>query len=144
MTGSTAIEGGCHCGTVRYRIDGEIDWVAHCHCDMCRKASGGTVMTWLRVPAKALRFTGDEPQRYQSSRQLFRSHCPVCGAQIHCAADDEPGWAYVTVASLDRPEEVPPGRADWTADALPWITLDPHLPTNPGEPPDNAVGDQGS
>lgn len=144
MTAPKVLEGGCHCANLRYRIEGEIDWVAHCHCNMCRKASGGTFMTWLRVPAKALQFTGEQPQRYESSPRIFRSHCPNCGAQIHGDPECEPGWTYVTVASLDRPDEVAPTRADWTADALPWITLDSHLPTNPGDPPDSAFGKAGS
>lgn len=33
--------GGCHCGNLRYQIDGPVDDVAHCHCTICRRTSGG-------------------------------------------------------------------------------------------------------
>jgi hypothetical protein len=34
------IEGGCHCGAGRYRIDGEAMTHALCHCTDCRRSAG--------------------------------------------------------------------------------------------------------
>ncbi len=36
------IEGGCNCGAIRYRIEGEPLAVAACHCTRCRGQSGHT------------------------------------------------------------------------------------------------------
>ncbi|HEY2357583.1 MAG TPA: hypothetical protein VGH86_09040, partial [Phenylobacterium sp.] len=38
MTGAT---GGCQCGAIRFRIDGELGEASICHCRMCQKALGG-------------------------------------------------------------------------------------------------------
>jgi hypothetical protein len=37
------ITGGCQCGAVRYRIEGDLGRASICHCRMCQKAFGGPV-----------------------------------------------------------------------------------------------------
>lgn len=34
------IEGGCLCGSIRYRAERIAGPLVHCHCHMCRKAHG--------------------------------------------------------------------------------------------------------
>ena len=60
-------EGGCLCGAVRYRIQGAPNWVAHCHCNSCRRACGSVVMTWAGYPAENYRITRGSPRRHESS-----------------------------------------------------------------------------
>jgi hypothetical protein len=35
----------------------------------------------------------------------------------------------VTIASLDNPRPFPPQKDIWTEDKLPWVKLDPELPS---------------
>ncbi len=35
---SDALEGGCLCGAVRFSLTPPTDFVAHCHCQSCRRA----------------------------------------------------------------------------------------------------------
>ena len=56
-----SIEGGCLCGAVRYRCVGEPLWVAHCHCQSCRRASGSVVMTWAGFRGENYRFIQGSP-----------------------------------------------------------------------------------
>ncbi|KPW91720.1 hypothetical protein ALO50_01812 [Pseudomonas syringae pv. cerasicola] len=37
--------GGCHCGGLRYQFDAPLRDIAHCHCSICRRTSGATVVT---------------------------------------------------------------------------------------------------
>ena len=32
--------GHCHCGTIRYEVQGEPKWSALCHCGDCRRYAG--------------------------------------------------------------------------------------------------------
>jgi hypothetical protein len=45
--------------------------------------------------------------------------------------EDAPQWPRldVTIATLDDPTPFPPGRAIWIEDKLPWVLLDPSIPT---------------
>ena len=50
--------GGCHCGQLRYQFSGPLHDIAHCHCSICRRVSGGIVTTWITVPASSLSMAG--------------------------------------------------------------------------------------
>lgn len=138
MAGEEVHEGGCLCGAVRYRITGPIDSVAHCHCSMCRRASGGIVVTWFTVPRERLALTQGEPAVYRSSGHGERGFCPTCGAQLTFSSSEAPGEVDVTLATLDRPENHPADRHVWTSGRLPWLHLDEHLPTHPEFTPTGA------
>ncbi|MFQ5775190.1 MAG: GFA family protein [Kiloniellaceae bacterium] len=130
-----AHEGGCLCGAVRYRIDGPIDSVVHCHCSMCRRASGAPVVTWLTVAADRFALTKGEPVRFKSSDHGERGFCPTCGAQITFVTRHRPQEVDVTVGSLDHPEAHPAERHIWTSSRLPWLRLDEELPAYAGFSP---------
>ena len=38
---SPTASGGCLCGGVRYRVQGPLRPILQCHCEMCRRATGG-------------------------------------------------------------------------------------------------------
>ena len=120
--------GGCLCGKLRYRIDGPIDSVGHCHCGMCRRSSGGIVVTWVTVPAERFTFTSGTPAVYQSSEDAKRSFCRDCGAQITFWSKQTPGEIDVTLATLDDVAEHPADRLVYVKDRLPWLHLDEGLP----------------
>ena len=128
--------GGCLCGGIRYEVTAPVDAdVAHCHCSMCRRASGAPVVTWFTVPPEAFRVTRGTLKTWHSSPKGVRGFCPDCGCQISFRHDDFPGQLDVTVASLDDPASAPPSRHIWTSSRLPWTHLDDDLPRYPQETP---------
>ncbi|MGV8527467.1 GFA family protein, partial [Pseudomonas aeruginosa] len=46
--------------------------VAHCHCSICRRTTGGIVTTWATVPPAAVRWLAGEPAEYASSANWTR------------------------------------------------------------------------
>jgi hypothetical protein len=50
-----AIDGGCQCGIVRYRLEGEPLGVAVCHCIECQRQSGSAFGMSLAVPSGAFK-----------------------------------------------------------------------------------------
>ncbi len=138
MSSEAIEEGGCLCGKVRYTMGGPVDHVVHCHCAMCRRASGGTVITWVTAPLDRFAFTRGEPALYRSSATAERRFCSDCGAQLTFWSETAPSTIDVTVGTLDRPQNYPAERHIWTSSRLPWLRLDEHLPGHPEFTPSDA------
>ena len=45
-----AYEGGCLCGSARYRATGPASNACYCLCRSCRLASGATPVAWATFP----------------------------------------------------------------------------------------------
>jgi hypothetical protein len=74
------IEGSCHCGGVRFQIDGKVDEVTTCDCSLCEMR--GALMA--KVPETALVVAGDELLTlYQWNTQRARHYfCSRCGIYV--------------------------------------------------------------
>ena len=125
--------GGCHCGNLRYQLDAPVNDIAHCHCSICRRTSGGIVMTWTSVPVEAFKWLAGSPTTYDSGPTCVRYFCNNCGAQVALLSRNSPDMMDVTIATLDHPELNPANRHIWTDSRLPWLHLDEHLPGEPEE-----------
>lgn len=121
-------EGGCLCGQVRYRGEAEPSHVVHCHCAMCRRASGAPFVTWASFPGAAFAWTSGAPRILASSANVERGFCDACGATLSFRYVDRDDEIDIAVATLDRPEAVTPDRHIWTKSRLEWIHLDDGLP----------------
>lgn len=121
-------EGGCHCGALRYRLEGDLTDVAHCHCSICRRVSGGLVVTWLTLPCSGFTWLAGTPKRYMAPATCSRYFCANCGAHVALTTVLSPDSIDVTVATLDHPERVRANRHIWTGSRLPWLHLDDDLP----------------
>jgi hypothetical protein len=135
MAEQLVAEGGCLCGSVRYRIIGPIAPGAHCHCSMCRRSTGGMVVTWVTVPLAAFTITAGAPRRFRSSPGAERSFCGQCGAQLTFRTEAAPTLIDITVATLDDPASHPPDRHIFSLDRVPWLHLDPALTDYPEDTP---------
>lgn len=120
--------GGCQCAALRYQFEAPLRDIAHCHCSVCRRCSGGIVTTWLTVPLASFRWLAGTPAEYASSASCTRYFCPGCGAQLALFSTLSPATLDVTVATLDRPELAPADRHIWVQSRLPWLHLDEQLP----------------
>ncbi|CAG8869037.1 hypothetical protein PS627_03344 [Pseudomonas fluorescens] len=121
-------EGGCHCGNLRYRLEGDLDDVAHCHCSICRKVSGGLLVTWITLPYPRFQWLCGTPRAYRAPGSCTRYFCGKCGAHVALITLHSPQTIDITVATLDEPELAPPQRHIWTDSRLPWLHLDENLP----------------
>lgn len=129
------LTGGCLCGAVRYEIaaKGVTHQPAHCHCSMCRRASGAVALTWLTCTPEAFAVTKGEMKIYQSSAEARRGFCGACGSPIAFLPGNPPVEIDVTLGSLDDQDSLPADRNIWTFSRLPWLKLDEHLPDHARE-----------
>lgn len=125
--------GGCHCGNLRYQFDAPLKDIAHCNCSICRRTSGGTVMTWLTVPLTSFQWLAGSPATYDSGPTCIRYFCGNCGAHAALFTRNSPQEIDVVIATLDHPELAAPARHIFIENRLPWLHLDEHLPGREGE-----------
>ncbi len=128
---TTTLEGGCLCGRHRYKITKPVT-ATHCLCESCRRASGGTLVTWVTVPTGGFQWTTEPPAFFVSTPKVKRGFCPECGTSLSFQHEDEDVDVDVTAASLDNPEKVAPYDHIWGNYKLVWSPLDPTLPILPG------------
>jgi hypothetical protein len=113
--------GGCHCGAIRYSLEGEPKHSSVCHCESCRRTTGGLMTAWLGYPNEALRVEQGEPAFYSSSAGVERRFCGACGTSLFYNNEPAmPGVVDILTATLDVPQAFPPALHVQMADALPW------------------------
>lgn len=130
------MQGGCHCGAVRYRLEGEPITSALCHCSDCRKHAGAPVVGWAMFPETAVTISKGALKTYASSEHGRRQFCPNCGTGIlYKNADILPGIIDVQTATLDEPEKLPARCHIQTAERITWMKKAHELPEYERYPP---------
>jgi hypothetical protein len=128
------VEGGCLCGAVRYRVEGQPLHAGYCHCRMCQRAAGAPVVAWGAWPADRFAWLQGKPGRFASSAKGERSFCPSCGTSLTSVDPGDRRLVEVTLASLDDPAAFPPEEHIWTASRIRWLELGDKLPRHTGPP----------
>ncbi|HYC53753.1 MAG TPA: GFA family protein [Candidatus Binatia bacterium] len=122
------IEGGCLCGDVRYRIQGEPIVSTTCQCRTCRKASAAAIVPWIHVDGADFSFVAGKPIQFESSPPVRRSFCGRCGTPLTYWITSYGPMIDVTTCSLDDPDSFPPVAHVWTSHKLSWVELTDDLP----------------
>lgn len=81
---SKPITGECFCGSVTYRIDGDLRDARSCHCSRCRKAFNAQASAYAQVDADKFRWlTGEELLNSYVGEQGFGlQFCSRCGSTL--------------------------------------------------------------
>ncbi|WP_298333408.1 GFA family protein [Asticcacaulis sp.] len=110
--------GGCQCGAVRFRVEGELGHASICHCRMCQKAYGNVFAPLVSVREATLTWTKAEPKRFQSSNLVQRGFCPDCGTPLTYEAPD---GVALSIAAFDDPADIAPVIQFGIEGRLPWV-----------------------
>ena len=126
---TTAITGSCFCKTVQYRIKSAISMAVNCHCNNCKKISGGAFASLAVVKEKHLEITFGEESlaTYQLSENLKKHFCSRCGTPIFNRNSRYPGRCMVALGSFDNPAIVTPSVNVHCENRLAWVSLDETL-----------------
>jgi hypothetical protein len=123
-------EGGCLCGAVRFRAEGEPLNVRTCHCRNCQRAMGSPFFARALFPHSALSVEG-ETARYPSSEALDRVFCKTCGSRLF-AWRRNPAVAGVALAAFDDRNAFASTEHIWVSEKMHWVKLDDGLPQHQG------------
>ena len=116
------LTGGCHCGAIRYEVEGEPAHSALCHCTDCRRQSGAPMVNWTLFGNDHFRVTQGEAKVYASSELGRRHFCADCGTGLFYTNEAVlPGITDIQSGTLDDPDSLPPSAHIQTADRIAWM-----------------------
>ncbi|PCI74073.1 MAG: hypothetical protein COB20_15505 [SAR86 cluster bacterium] len=77
--------GSCLCGSVKYAVSCNLNFIVNCHCQFCRTAHGSEFVTVAMIPADKLEVLQGEEllSRFEVSNvAAFRCFCSTCGTRL--------------------------------------------------------------
>lgn len=132
---AAGLSGRCLCGAIRYRCGPLLCAATFCHCESCRRASGGHAVGWLTVSSENFEYTAGKPRELESSSGVRRTFCERCGTPLTYTTAQRPGEIDATIGSLDDPALVVPIDHTWMTDAVSWDRPADSLPQHPRDRP---------
>jgi hypothetical protein len=99
------LEGGCYCGALRFKAEGDPVLKAQCVCRECTHVTGGGPNVFVAMPIGGFAYTKGAPKAFARSdlpSPVRREFCAECGTHI---ASWPPGFpaAIIKVGALDDP-----------------------------------------
>lgn len=99
------VEGGCHCGAVRYAITARPLAVNACHCSDCKRLAGGPFGLYLHVAKDGLEIRSGQFDLFRrtggSGNQISILRCRACGSRMWHLPDVAPDLVILCVGTLD-------------------------------------------
>ena len=131
-------EGGCQCGAVRYRLEGEPVALIACHCTECQRQSGSAFGMSLIVPKDAFQLLSGELKRFtrtaDSGRSVECAFCPACGTRIYHEPSSRKDTLNIKPGTLDGTSWLSPALHVWTKSKQPWVPIPEGVRSFEGQP----------
>ncbi len=128
MSAEPALEGGCTCRTIRYRMTSSPLFVHCCHCRWCQRETGTAFALNAMIEADRVVLLSGTPEAVtiptNSGKGQKVSRCPTCRIAVwsnYAGAGD--AIRFVRVGTLDNPDALPPGIHIYTSSKQPWVIL---------------------
>jgi hypothetical protein len=121
---SEALIGGCQCGEIRYRLEGEPIELTVCHCRECQRQSGSAFGMSLSIPAEAFELLSGSLKFFEvvcdSGRKKSCAFCPNCGTRIYHRTH---AGISIKAGTLDDTSRLRPTAHYWTQRKQPWVAI---------------------
>lgn len=123
-------EGGCYCGSMRYRAEGEPILEGQCHCRECQYITGGEPNTFIALPLSGFTYTKGNPAAFTRTdipNPVTRRFCPTCGTAI--GTEIRGSLMAIKVGTMDEPARFSPKVAIFTIDKQPFHMIPEGVPS---------------
>lgn len=100
------IEGGCYCGALRYRAEGDPIFRGQCHCRECQYVSGGHPNVITAMPEAGFAWVKGSPKQFRRGdlpNPVTREFCGECGTHVLTKSPGLPGAVLIKVGTFDDP-----------------------------------------
>ncbi|UUX50850.1 GFA family protein [Nisaea acidiphila] len=137
------LEGGCTCGSVRYRLETAPLFVNCCHCSWCQRETGSAFVINALIEAARMTLQKGAPAMVPTpsasgkGQKIWRcENCRVALWSNYFGAGEKVN--FVRVGTLDHPAALAPGAHIFTETKLPWVHIPENVPSfvgfyNPAE-----------
>jgi hypothetical protein len=127
------LEGGCYCGAVRYKAEGDPILKVQCHCRECQHVSGGSPNVTMGMPEAGFAYTKGTAKAFRRKdlpNPVTREFCGDCGTQLLSKAPALPGVVLFKVGTFDDPAVFEgPQMAIFLLDKQPFHLVPEGIPT---------------
>jgi hypothetical protein len=127
---ATALEGGCACGAIRYRLTSAPLFTHCCHCLNCQRQTGSAFAINVLIETDRVELLAGEPQvvpvpRGTKKQKIFR--CPTCQVAVFSHYTRR-AVLFVRAGTLDDPSSVTPDVHIYTRSKRSWVMLPDSVP----------------
>lgn len=124
------MEGGCHCGAIRFKTKSDPKWIGACYCVDCRKISGTPYTVFVGYDKDTVELLRGNPKEYKSSKHVIRTFCETCSAPFSYVYVDtnEDSIIFIPAGMFDDPASLEPHEHIWVSQRLSWVHINDDLP----------------
>ena len=127
-----ALEGGCACGQVRYRLGSGPMFVHCCHCKDCQRQTGSAFVLNAIIETDRIVLLSGAPEPVAVPTDSGRPHdihrCPDCRTAVWSDYGRRPAVRFVRTGTLDESSAIVPDVHIFTRSKLPWVALPVGVP----------------
>jgi hypothetical protein len=124
---SPPFDGGCLCGSIRYRLADEGLTLYACHCSDCQRQTGSAFGLSMIAARSAFSVLRGEPQTYEVAlpgERTWRGRlCARCGTRLWSEPTRFPEIVTLRPGGLDDTSWLRPVGHIWTRSAQPWVAI---------------------
>lgn len=89
-------KGSCHCGNVRFEVEGDIDGAMSCNCSICRRK--GSLLLFVPRDNLSLLTPEDNAATYTFNKHVIEHRfCSVCGIHPYGEGTDPSGTRMAAI-----------------------------------------------
>lgn len=139
------IDGGCHCGSIRYEAEVDPAKVVICHCTDCQTLSGSAFRTVVATYEDSFRLLSGAPKVYvktgDSGNNRELTFCPDCGTPVYSApAGDGVKVVALRVGTIRQRDQLIPSDQYWFRSSQAWLKNLPTMKKREKQPAFDAKG----
>ena len=133
------VDGGCHCGSIRYEAEVDPANVVICHCTDCQTLSGSAFRTVAATKSGTFRLLAGTPKVYvkvgASGNRREQTFCPDCGTPIYSAPVGAGSKVVgLRVGTIRQRDQLVPSDQYWFRSAQAWLEQLPKIKTTETQP----------
>jgi len=119
------IEGGCHCGQIKFHAEVDPDLILICHCTDCQTLSGSAYRTVAPAKEGTFETISGKLKMYEKIAEdgsiRLQAFCPDCGTPIYSSPPQgTPGFFGIRVGAIKQRGQLVPKNQIWARSSQTW------------------------